>query len=128
MDYSSLLINLIIAIIVAVIASNLSLKGFYKQEIWLRKEVKYSQVIDSLSKMQRYYGHIIDDYSDASESNRIKEDVDIREKEFEIGNKCQRKYCYSTPRGDQKRPTYHKACKISECFFSICVWSSYLGN
>lgn len=79
MEYFSVLISLIIAIVVAVITSNLSLRGFYKQEIWLRKETKYSQIIDSLSKLQRYYGNIVDDISGNSISDNIRDEADVGE-------------------------------------------------
>ncbi len=61
MDYISLIINLIIAIVVAVITAQLSIKEFYKQEIWLRKEDRYSEIIKDLSILQKYYGDIFDE-------------------------------------------------------------------
>ncbi|SEV83095.1 hypothetical protein [[Clostridium] fimetarium] len=84
MDYTSILINLIIAIIVAVLTSNLSLRGFYRQEIWLRKETKYSQIIDSLNKTQRYYWHLIDEHSGCIENENDEENVEreLREEEY----------------------------------------------
>lgn len=61
MDYISVLVNLIIAIIVAVVASRLAVKGFYRQEIWLRKEQKYSEIIEELNIIQKHYGDWVDE-------------------------------------------------------------------
>lgn len=86
MDYISILINLFIAItvavITAVITSKLSLKGFYKQEIWLRKESQYNQIIDSLNKVQRYHWHIIDGEIEHNETDEYKKETKLRENEY----------------------------------------------
>ena len=91
MDYVTFLVNLFIAIIVAVITSlmtaKLSLKGFYKQEIWLRKETQYNQIIDSLNKVQRYYWHIIDSYMGIEENEFYKNELSLKEEEFKIAKR-----------------------------------------
>lgn len=88
MDYIlSILINLVIAIIVAVMTSNLSLRGFYRQEIWLRKETKYSQIIDSLNKMQRYYWHLIDVHSGSIENDEKNVELELREEEYMLAKR-----------------------------------------
>lgn len=55
MDYISLILNLIISILVAIITAKLSIKDFYKQEIWLRKEERYKSIINELSQIERYF-------------------------------------------------------------------------
>lgn len=91
MDYISILINLVIAMIVAIltalIAAKLSVKGFYKQEIWLRKETQYNQIIDSLNKVQRYYWHIIDSYMGVEENEFYKNELSLKEEEFKIAKR-----------------------------------------
>lgn len=86
MDYISILTNLIIGIIIAVltalITAKFSLKGFYKQEIWLRKETQYNQIIDSLNKIQRYYWHITDSYMGVEENEFYKNELSLKEEEF----------------------------------------------
>lgn len=86
MDYISFLINLIIAIVVSIITSYLSLRGFYKKEIWLRKEAKYSQIVDSLNKIQQYYSNIIDDLSGVSQVNESEED-ELNKMEYKIAKR-----------------------------------------
>lgn len=61
MDYISILVNLLISIIVAIIVAKLAIKGFYRQEVWLRKEKKYSQIIEELNIVQKHYGDWVDD-------------------------------------------------------------------
>ena len=80
--YTSIVINLIIAIMVAILTSKLSLRGFYRQEIWLRKEMKYSQIIDSLNKIQRYYWHLIDVHSGSKENDEKNVELELREEEY----------------------------------------------
>lgn len=87
MDYISILINLIIAIVVAVVTSNLSLRGFYKQEIWLRKETKYSKIIDALNKIQRYYGYLMDRLSGMLELDECSYENGVKEKEYMIAKR-----------------------------------------
>lgn len=82
MDYISILVSLIIAIVVAVVTSNLSLRGFYRQEVWLRKETKYSQIVNSLNKMQRYYWKVNDEHLGVTDSNESDEEKELREREF----------------------------------------------
>ena len=80
--YTSIVINLIIAIMVAILTSKLSLRGFYRHEIWLRKEMKYSQIIDSLNKIQRYYWHLIDVHSGSKENDEKNVELELREEEY----------------------------------------------
>jgi hypothetical protein len=91
LDYISILINLVIAIIVAVltalITSKLSLKGFYRQEIWLRKETQYNQIIDSLNKIQRYYWHIIYDDTRYNESDEYRKESEIISDEYDTAKR-----------------------------------------
>jgi len=58
-DLLIIIINLFVSIITAIIASfitaKLTLKYFFKQEIWLRKEKKYSEIIDRLCMLLNYY-------------------------------------------------------------------------
>lgn len=84
MDYKSIGVNLIIAIIVAVITAKLSIKGFYKQEIWLRKENRYSDIINDLSMLQRYYGHVFDKAAGFSELTYMEE---LLEEEYNISRR-----------------------------------------
>jgi len=54
-DIFILIINLIVAIITATITAKLTLNHFFRQEIWLRKEKKYSEIIDRLCMLLNYY-------------------------------------------------------------------------
>lgn len=49
-----LLINVFLSAGVAILTAWLALKHFYKQEKWLRKEKKYTEIIDSLAIMLKY--------------------------------------------------------------------------
>lgn len=57
-------INLIVAIVVAITTASitawLSLTIFYKKELWLRKEKKYSDIINNLGKSLKEYCDMID--------------------------------------------------------------------
>ena len=66
MDHVSIVVNLLISIVVAMIAAKLAVKGFYRQEIWLRKEKKYSQIIEALNIVQKHYGDWMDEIMGAS--------------------------------------------------------------
>lgn len=79
MEYIYILINFIIAIIVAVITAKITIREFYSKEIWLRKESRYSQVIEHLSILQKYYGDVFDKFTGASE---LKTDEDSINKEY----------------------------------------------
>ncbi len=46
--------SLFIAIITAIITARLALGHFYRKEIWLRKESKYSEIVNELCKMQQF--------------------------------------------------------------------------
>lgn len=84
MDYISIGINLGIAIMVAIITSKLALKGFFRQEIWLRKEAKYSQIIDSLNKIQQFYWRMIDESS--GEIDEAEDDLVRQKREEDFKN------------------------------------------
>ena len=60
MDYKLIGINFIISIIVAAVTVKLSIFEFYKQQIWLRKETRYNQIIHDISILQKHYGDILD--------------------------------------------------------------------
>jgi len=59
-DIYILIINLLVAIITATITAKLALNHFFRQEIWLRKEKKYSEIIDRLCVLLNYYEKIWD--------------------------------------------------------------------
>lgn len=65
----SLVINLIIAIIVSIITAKLSIKGFHKQEIWLRKEKKYSFIISSLILLQKHSLDVLESLGNSNDIN-----------------------------------------------------------
>ena len=58
-----------ISIVVAVVTAVISQKGFYKKETWLRKEKKYSEIIDNLSILLKYYGDMFHDSVGAKKYN-----------------------------------------------------------
>ena len=91
MDYFSIIINFVIAIVVAtltaLITARLSIKSFYRQEIWLRKETQYNQIINSLNKIQRYHWHIIDSFMGAEEDEYYKKELRLRENEYLIAKR-----------------------------------------
>ncbi|OZV13474.1 hypothetical protein CIW83_02715 [Tissierella sp. P1] len=68
MEYIYIIVNFIISIIVAVVTAKIAIKDFYRQEIWLRKESKYSEIIGNLSILQKYYGDMFDEFVGESES------------------------------------------------------------
>lgn len=63
--------SLIIAIITAIITARLALGHFYRKEIWLRKESKYSEIINELCKMLQFmekeYDYLV--YGEATDDN-----------------------------------------------------------
>jgi len=71
-----LVTNLLVAITVAIITAKLSLNHFYKREIWLRKEAKYSEIVDKLSAILNYKSKEYDIYV-------FNEEIDI-DKNLEI--------------------------------------------
>lgn len=76
MEKYTIIINIVISIIVAIITAKLSLNGFYKKEIWLRKEKQYTEIISGLSKLQNYYGKLFDFNIHIIDNNPINEDYD----------------------------------------------------
>jgi len=53
--------NILLALIVAVVASFLSIKVYTKNELWQKREQKYSELINQLLVMLKYYSDKIDD-------------------------------------------------------------------
>ena len=60
MDYISIIINVTISTFIAIITARLTINGFYKQEIWLRKEERYNSIINELSHMEIYFANLFD--------------------------------------------------------------------
>lgn len=71
MDIVSILVSLGISIIVAIITAKLAVKGFYRQEIWLRKEKKYSKIIEELNIVQKHYGDWMDEIMGYPKSKKV---------------------------------------------------------
>lgn len=70
MEFDIIFINIFISILVAVITAKLALGGFYKQELWLRKEKKYSEITDKLVLLKKYYGDLFDEFVSNGEIER----------------------------------------------------------
>ena len=65
----NLFVSIITAIIVSIITAKLTLKYFFRQEIWLRKEKRYTEIIDRLCMLLNYYEKEWTDYVLMEDSN-----------------------------------------------------------
>lgn len=74
MGYLQIGINLSISIIVAIVTANLTIRSFYRQEIWLRKELKYSEIIQEMSVLQTHYSHLFDNMCGCENNIQILEE------------------------------------------------------
>lgn len=67
--YIQTFITFIISIFLALFTSRISHRFFYKQELWLRKEKRYSDILDSLSILLKHYADLIDESIGIKEYN-----------------------------------------------------------
>lgn len=84
MNVIDVLINILIALVIAIATANLTIKGFYKQEIWLRKERKYSQLIEELCIIHKYFIDIFEEYCT---NGAVEVESQISRHEYEIARK-----------------------------------------
>ncbi|MBG0763349.1 MAG: hypothetical protein H0S78_00435 [Tissierellales bacterium] len=79
-NFLELLLNLILATSVSVLTAYLTLKHFYKKEIWLRKEKIYSQIINDLVVLLDYFNK---EYDSVLSFNKVGEDEFNIRKEYD---------------------------------------------
>lgn len=77
-------LNLIIAIITAIMTARMALSHFYRQEIWLRKEKKYSEIIDKLCTLLNYQEKQRDYFLMDKENEVEQESIELEYKNAEI--------------------------------------------
>jgi len=56
----SFILSLISAVVAALVTAKLALKGFYNQELWLRKETQYSNILNKLGLLYKHYSNRAD--------------------------------------------------------------------
>lgn len=79
--------SVIIAIITALITAKVALRHFYRQEIWLRKDKKYSEIIDKLCALMNYqdnqWGKFVLNKNNALEEELIEQEYKNAKKDLE---------------------------------------------
>lgn len=87
-DLYQLAFSLLIALVTAIATATIALKHFYKQELWLRKEEKYSEIVEKMSVLMNYFKWAIGEEIDprTSEEDGIKYYREYKEirKEIEV--------------------------------------------
>lgn len=91
---SNLTIAIITAIVTAIVTAKLSLGHFYRKEIWLMKESKYSEIINELCKMLQFkekecdyllYGEKTDDTFEALNVEYKKAKLELEKIKYSTG-------------------------------------------
>jgi len=85
MNYAEMIFTLFVSIIVAIITAIISQRNFYKNELWLRKEKAYTNIINNLGVLQKHYSDMLDDAFGIKKynSNDSKAEVNSAQRELE---------------------------------------------